>query len=332
MEISEKLKQRFCKDMNISIQLYRSPFFESRIELMGYKREFDQFVSFVSETFRNEEEYFSYYNNLKDKIIDFIKNSEAYKALQSDADVCNKKSFNLRQGDTYKDSCVGRSFLSVDMRKANFSALVKYGKECGKEFFESYDYEKFVKQFTPYEYFAKSKYIRQVVFGNCNPKRQIAYETLLMSNLLKLVTDSSNLTGLTMNDVYSLNSDEIIFDVTEKDGKEIANRLGTFVSCLKDYDFPLKIEAFQIGKFQGTKAYAKLFDDGTYELKCVNPYEAPFVYRYMKKQVPLKTDKFFLYEGKLARFEEVPCIELVTDVRQIKDAEKDTEEKDEELS
>ena len=94
----------------------------------------------------------------------------------------------------------------------------------------------------------------------------------------------------------------------------------------------MKIEAFQIGKFQGTKAYAKLFDDGTYELKCVNPYEAPFIYRYMKKQAPLKTDKFFLYEGKLARFEEVPCIELVTDVRQIKDAEKDTEEKDEELS
>lgn len=316
MEISEKLRQRFCKDMNISIQLYQTPFFEDRIELMGYKKEYNEFVHFVESTFQNEEEYFAYYNELKDKIIDFIKNSEAYNALQEDASFCKKPSLNIKKGDTYKESCIGKEFLSIDMKKANFSALVKYGKSCGKDFFSSYDYEKFVKQFTPHEYFAKSKYIRQVVFGNCNPKRQIAYETSLMSDLLTFMTRDSTITGLTMEDAYSLNSDEIIFDITNKNNDELVYKLKKLLSTTEMYDLPLRLEKFQIGKLEGTKAYVKLFEDGKYELKCVNPYEAPFVYRYMKGEPPTKLDKYFMYEERLARFEEAPKIELVTSVKQ----------------
>lgn len=312
MEISEKLRQRFCKDMNISIQLYQSPFFEDRIELMGYKKDYNEFVHFVTSTFKNEEEYFAYYNELKDKIIDFIKNSETYKVLQEDTSICKRPNLNIKQGDTYKESCIGKEFLSIDMKKANFSALVKYGNVCGKKFFDSYDYEKFMKQFTPYDYFAKSKYIRQVVFGNCNPKRQIAYETLLMSNVLTFITNNSHLTNLTMKDAYSLNSDEIIFDITGKNKEEITSNLRKFASQTEIYDLPLRIESFKIGKLEGTKAYVKLFDDEKYELKCVNPYEAPFIYRYMKHENSIGFDRYFLYEGKLARFEEKPEIKLVT--------------------
>lgn len=316
MEISEKLRQRFCKDMNISIQLYQTPFFEDRIELMGYEKEYNEFVHFVTSTFKNEEEYFAYYNELKDKIIDFIKNSETYKALQEDTSICKRPDLNIRQGDTYKDSCIGKEFLSIDMKKANFSALVKYGNVCGKKFFDSYDYEKFMKQFTPYDYFAKSKYIRQVVFGNCNPKRQIAYETSLMSNLLTFITHNSVYTGLTMDDVYSLNSDEVIFDITNKDNDEFVYKLKEFLSMTEMYDLPLRVEKFQIGKLEGTKAYVKLFDNGKYELKCVNPYEAPFIYRYMQNDDSIGYDRYFMYEGKLARFEEKPEIRLVTNKNQ----------------
>lgn len=311
MEISEKLRQRFCKDMGVSIQLYQTPFFEDRIELMGYEKEYNEFVHFVTSTFKNEEEYFAYYNELKDKIIDFIKNSETYKALQEDTSICKRPNLNIRQGDTYKDSCIGKEFLSIDMKKANFSALVKYGNVCGKKFFNSYDYEKFMKQFTPYDYFAKSKYIRQVVFGNCNPKRQIAYETSLMVDMMLNIVENYE-TGLTMNNVYSLNSDEIVFDITGMDSQEICECISDWLSCAPEFDFPFKVETFKIGKLEGTKAYVKFFEDGKYELKCVNPYEAPFIYRFMKNDDSIGYDRYFMYEGKLARFEEKPEIKLVT--------------------
>lgn len=323
MEISEKLKQRFCKDMNISIQLYQEPFFLDRIKLMGYEEIYNEFVYFIKDTFKNEEEYFAYYNDLKDRIIDFIKNSDAYLALQMDTSILNKANTNIKQGDTYKESCIGKKFLSIDMKKANFSALVKYGKEHKETFFKNYNYEEFIKQFTPYDYFAKSKYIRQVVFGNCNPKRQIAYETYLMSKVIDLITRNSHITGLIMDDVYSLNSDEIIFDITNKEEKDIDYNLKSFLSMTEMYDLPLRVESFKIGKLEGTKAYVKLFENGSYELKCVNPYEAPFIYRYMQHQLPTKNDSYFLYEGKLAKFEDIPDIKLVieTDKNKIKENE-----------
>lgn len=326
MEISNRLKQRFCKDMNISIQLFNFPFFENRIELMGYRNDYNEFVHFVTSTFADEEEYFAYYSELKDKIIDYIKSSETYNTLQNDTSFCKKPSLNIKQGDTYKDSCIGRQFLSIDMSKANFSALVKYGKETGTWFFNDYSYEKFIKQFTPYEYFAKSKYIRQVVFGNCNPKRQIAYETFLMTKVMTNIVENSAKTGLSMDDVYSLNSDEVIFDITGKNTEEICKNIAELFNNIPEFDFPLKVESFKVGKLEGTKAYIKLFDNGKYELKCVSPYEAPFIYRYMQGRPSDEIDNYFLFEGQLAKFESAPIIKLIAEKKENLNLEENYEE------
>lgn len=72
------------------------------------------------------------------------------------------------------------------MKKANFTALRHYNKDIvgGKD-----TYEDFLGMFTDENYFKESKYIRQVIFGNVNPKRQITYEKFLMDKVLvKLLT------------------------------------------------------------------------------------------------------------------------------------------------
>ena len=61
----------------------------------------------------------------------------------------------------------------------------------------------------------------------------------------------------------------------------------------------------------GTEAFIKLFDDGSYELKCVNPYEAPFIYRYMAGQPYTDNDMYFMFEKRLAKLVEAPTIELI---------------------
>ena len=33
MEVSEKLKERFCKDCNIPLRLYKEPYFTERLQL-----------------------------------------------------------------------------------------------------------------------------------------------------------------------------------------------------------------------------------------------------------------------------------------------------------
>lgn len=302
-EITRNLKQRFCKDMGISIQLFEEPYFKDRIELMGYKDVYKEFTVFIENNFASEEDYFAYYNELKNKMIDYIKNSEVYEMIQKDSSF--NKTGTFKQGDTYKDENIGKSFLSIDMVKANFSALVFYGQCFDYKFFDSYNYDNFVKQFTPYDYFAKSKYIRQVVFGNCNPKKQIAFETYLMSTVVSLLKIPDLITE---NQIYSLNSDEIILEVDKETADKITKHIekGSFA-------FPLKTEYYTVAKLEGTKAYVKMHEDGSYELKCVNSYEAPFIYRFMKKESIKEIDKYFLYEDKLSKFVDIPEINLITE-------------------
>lgn len=303
----EKLRQRFCKDNKISLQLFESPYFEERLKLFGYLDQYESFIQMVETKFDSVEAYFEYYNNVKDTVIDFIKNSEAYQALNSD-DMNKYPKYQIRQSDVYKYSNIGKKFISIDMRKANFSALVKYGKDTNTKFFDTFNYESFMRQFTDCEYIIQSKYIRQVVFGNCNPKRQITYESYLMSDILKTLLD----TNLVLeSDIYSMCSDEIVIEVSET----------TDVKAIEDFcnvfdKFPISCETFILYKVAGTAAYIKQACStnsnytSTPVLKCVNPYEAPFIYRFMNNQPYEDSDYVFMFEGKLAKLLDTPNISL----------------------
>ena len=302
MEI--KLRQRFCKDNGITLQIFQSPYFEERLELFGYLDKYKEFEKFIEIEFHNNiEEYFQYYNELKDRIIDYIKTSKTYIALNSDDMNKYPKLLNIKQGDTYKSYNIGKKFISIDMKKANFSALVHYGNMNEIPFFNSYNYKEFIMQFTPYEYFVESKYIRQVIFGNCNPKRQIHYESYLMSNLINSMID---LNLFTIEDVYSMNSDEFIIAMNDN-----INTQAIFDFCDKFTDFPISYQEFIVGQLVGTQAFIKK-DTTTNEItfKCINPYEAPFIYRWYKNQEYMDNDALFIFEGKLAKLLEVPQISL----------------------
>lgn len=233
IELSEKLKQRFCKDQNLPIQVYKEPYFTERIKLFdAYERYCDFTEMMITKFNADEQSYFTYYNDLKDRMINYIKESEAFKSLNQanihkDFPFINHYSA-IKKGDAYKDTNIGKAFISIDMKKANFNALLHYGKEIGHPFIPeegkniNESWRNFVGMFTDIPYFTTSKYIRQVVFGNCNPKRVINYETYLMENFLsqvqfkdeasKVVPLRSQLTMplFSNDDIYSICSDEII--------------------------------------------------------------------------------------------------------------------------
>lgn len=310
-EITSKLKQRFCKDNGISLQLFKSPYFEERIALFGFTDKWNSFVEFVSNNFESTDAYFAYCSNLEETIINFVKNSEAFKALNAD-DMNKYPHKEIPKRDAYKAICIGKKFISIDMRKANFSALVTYGKLNGYEFVDTYNYVDFIKQFTEYDYLADSKHMRQVIFGHCNSKRLTTYQSYLMSEVLDAIINAN--IGITSDNIYGLNSDEILLQVDDdeiitKVSKLILNMSYSADSMLAN--IPLKFETYTVGRLNGTEAFIKLFNNGDYELKCVNPYEAPFVYRYMKNQSYVDTDMYFMFEKKLAKLVEAPTIELV---------------------
>ena len=300
--ITSSLKKRFCTDNNLSIQLYSEPYFSDRISLFDKTVAWTNFVEMLKE-YKTEEDFFAEYNKVKDEVIQFIKASDGFNALNSEPSTTFEvKNYSLPDRDTYKEINVGRKFLSIDMVKANFSCLVYYANKMGKSFYDSFNYENFLRQFTKNEYFVGSKYIRQVIFGNCNCKRMIAYEKVMMAQLLDFLLAEK---VIVLDDVYSLRADEILIDVTNKTNKEVNIIIDTLLESTRNTTiaFPTNYEVYMIKKFNNEDAYVKVFDDGNFEIKKVDNEDAPAVYRYMKGLEPNELDLYFYHNGRVARFE-----------------------------
>ncbi len=99
------------------------------------------------------------------------------------------------------------------MKKANFSALREYRDDI---FGGSDTWEEFISRFTDNKHIINSKYIRQVIMGNLNPKRQTAYEKVLMD---KLLTDILHAKIIDKENVAAFLADEIIFDITDLESR-----------------------------------------------------------------------------------------------------------------
>lgn len=185
MVITDRLKERFCKDCNVPLRLFKEPYFTDRLNLYDkYYNTLEKWDTFIKEleNYKCEQDYFEEYNRVKDSAISDIKESFGYKQfIEDDMNKYAVTHTDLPTKDIFKPSNDGKLFISIDMRKANFSALKNYDSGI----FDSVDtWEEFISRYTDNKHIINSKYIRQVILGNCNPKRQVTYEKYLMDGIL----------------------------------------------------------------------------------------------------------------------------------------------------
>ena len=79
MEVSEKLKERFCKDCNIPLRLFKEPYFTERLQLYdSYYNTLDKWNIFVRELekYKRDQDYLEEYNRVKGAAINDIKLSD----------------------------------------------------------------------------------------------------------------------------------------------------------------------------------------------------------------------------------------------------------------
>lgn len=311
VNISNKLKQRFCKDTGIPITIYDEPYFTSRLELYdAYYDSISKYKEFIKliKNFTSEQDYFEYYNKIKDEIITYLGESEDMKKFkEEDMNKFAIKNTGFPKRDIYKETNINRRFLSIDMVKANFSAMRSYSYYIVGE---KDSYEDFIGMFTKYEHLKSSKYLRQVVFGNHSPKRQVTYEKYLMDSVL-----TNMLSIFKKEDILAYGNDEIVIDITDLDKDwqdELMNELIPLqIEFFSTFGIKVRAEFFDLKKVHGTGGYVKRFLNGDKdEFKCLNSIELPFVLRYLQGQEVHKQDKVFIYENKLAQLLEVPNIRI----------------------
>jgi hypothetical protein len=295
------LKKRFCKDCNLPINLFDEPYFTQRLKALDVQfdcvKKFDTFCADL-EKYDTEQEYFEYYNTVKDSVINMIKdNTEYMKFLNDDfADVrVVTKNITLGNKNLYIEGNQDKTFISIDMKKANFSALRHYSPAIFKNV---ETWEQYIGFFTPSEHIRNSKYIRQVILGACNPKRQITYERYLMTMLYLHI--KNELDGKVS--FYSLGNDEIIISVagTSVSAKEIKAAIAT---CPQKIGELVRFEMFDLQKV-GDYGWMKVIYDEPerVEFKTIN---ADIYHQIVKHywNLPITEDDLvFRYNGVLARF------------------------------
>lgn len=311
MEISVRLKERFCKDCAVPIKIFQEPYFMDRMRLYnkfyGTLKKWDVFTTEL-EKYKCEQDYLEEYNRIKDAAINDIKTTEAYQRFNNED--MNKFAVNNKDisgKDIFHPSNNGRKFVSIDMKKANFSSLKYYDVSI---FDNAKTWEDFIGKYTENKHIINSKYIRQVILGNCNPKRHITYEKHLMDTLLtiieKFIASQEKFTG---NKLVFFSNDEIAYDVTDMEeniSKEFAKEIASYITV--GLLVPFEVEYFTLKKINGTNGYYKEFDNGNIEFKCLDNYILPFVMRKFLKQEAVESDKVFYHNGLLAKFVETPEI------------------------
>lgn len=311
MDVSVRAKERFCKDCNIPIRLFQEPYFTDRLKLFdkfyGTLEKWNIFLEGLQK-YHCEQDYFEEYNRVKDAAILSIKNSEAYQKFnEEDMNKYRITYENLPNKDIFKPSNDGKLFISIDMRKANFSSLYHYDNSM---FSGAKTWEEFISKWTENKHIINSKYIRQVILGNCNPKRHITYEKYLMNEVLDVLIKE---VGYWFDEIVFFSNDEIVIDM-DNYADCIRNRNITKSKLEEYFDFPLNVELFYLHKINGTDGYYKEIikdiNERSFEFKCLDNYMLPFVIRKFLGEEITDSDKVFYHEGLLAQYIEVPKIEV----------------------
>ena len=310
--LSNSLNKRFVKDMKLPITLFSEPYFSERLEAIDpiyhcvelYKL-FEKEIS----TFSNPDDYFAEYNRVKDEAINAIKGSEGWiRFNQLDMKDFQPIKFDYRSNDIYTDMYRNKFFISIDMRKANFSVLHQYDANI---FGGADTWEEFISKYTSFRTIIGSKYIRQVILGNCNPKRVISYEKYLMSHITKEFIECISCP------VVFFSNDELIFQVEE----EFYNQFEMFTALVdaisKKYNIPLKVEFFKLLQLTQKLGYIKevYTQDGGKSpvFKCLDSDFAHIIIKQQRGQAITDNDRCVYFKGFVAELKEIPEFGIVAD-------------------
>lgn len=228
-----KFLQRFVSDFKIPIEEINPDIFETVLKnynTVDYNRWLACCNYITNYCHGDVNEYLDYYYNIRETLISKIKDNPVYKETISTYDYkantiipCDNIK-NRKHKLLYNEENINKTFVSIDIKEANFNAIRYIAPEVflGESDYSSwlnivitdlFEYDEHITFWT--KYFTASKYTRQVIFGQANPKFHISIETRLMTKLVNtLYTTASEFIKNNIS-VDVVNSDEIIFEILD---------------------------------------------------------------------------------------------------------------------
>lgn len=308
------LRRRFVKDFNLPINLIDSPYFEYYMDRYDFfpREDWDKLLNLIDSEYNgNIDKWLENYAQIRDNIITSIETSDAFKEFNNaDMKMWKTPTFSVGDLNIYNNTNTGRYFISIDLKKANFQALKHFNPDIVKN---CDTYEDLMSYFGGDDYFKKSKYTRQVIFGKLNPKRTITYEKYLIG---KIFTNPNNFIFKHLYNkcnLVTVKSDEIVFEIDDhavlrEIDKTILNVLKTEIKSNVGLD--VSVEAFYLNRIvcenhNGTTVDGYIRDfylENKMDLKSVSSIFHPQIYAFSKGLEITDNDLFFRAEDQTAKF------------------------------
>lgn len=194
----------FCKIFDIAVPDYdHFDYYVNQLSRLDKYKDLKDLISLYEKAEGEIGDLYEYRMKKSSEIIEFLQDTRAYNDLSLDnliRDYPTSKTFQYEEGKKY---------ISIDMRKANWTVLKSYDPPFVNELPNSYD--ELLDKFEMPDVFKKSKSLRQYIFGNINPRKQAKAQRVIIQELIDAF---SKLDGITMECVKN---DEVIYSYSDID-------------------------------------------------------------------------------------------------------------------
>lgn len=311
------LAARFVKDFNYPIAIVSDPdifYYELYLydEHFGTGTRWEKLWELLDKNYKymtddaRAQQFLEEYAKVRDNIINSLENNEKLKSFNLSRDFNEKWKIDFQlpvasNKSAYNQLHIGKRFISVDMKNANFQALKYAG------IIDEMTYADFIGQFCDgmtAEYISESKYTRQVIFGKLNPKRQITVEKYIMSNIFK--NHFMDLFGEKETKLVYFGSDEFVIEETEALSQDKIDEI--IKSVKEEMNIDIRIESYELSGYEfsvihtdGSKhklgEFYRRSCDKPGKFKCVPlPYHK-IIYKIMNgKYIDENYDTVLMYE------------------------------------
>lgn len=289
-----KLKSIFIDDVGLQVKMTEEPYFTYFIGLLeGYsssRTKWDALVGYLNENGLSTEQYIEMRAKVAKEIIEAVKATKEYEEYSNEPLDPN---FSVKRIEIYNHEFNDREFVSYDMKSSNFQVMKHFSEDL---VLGCKTYEELISNYTDCPTLLKSKYLRQYIFGNLNPKRNIRHSAELS---LKLARSIGEVKGFKF---IGINNDEVFYEVVEPslvgDPKPI-----TFDGVeFSPSRFVLRELRFKGDNGKLIKAYVKEHHNGKKTIHACMSVFFPQVYKIVNNLEITENDLVFMHEGILSHF------------------------------
>lgn len=277
------IRESFKKDYKLSCPvLDDNEIFNKSLKIWGLESEWNDYLE-MSKRIPDLEEY---RRKLRNQILSHISHVQGFDNLQP---IKYQTQFKDLRNYLKPENC-GHSLISIDLQKGNYQAM-RYLNP--KYVLDTTTYETLVRRFTKEESIIRSKFFRQMVFGQLKPEVQASVQRKMTEEILKVIFSKKEFP------IVHLSNDEAILRLDPKTKQEDVDMIN---KALEDCPYQFRISVFTMKHIENQYNepwYVRTREDGEQKIMGVHVKYLFQVYNHLHHQSNTPKDFWWRERGRL---------------------------------